>query len=201
MDDQFPQGIPTQPAPGPYVQAAPPPIPFPPVVAAPPSGRPTREAMKAARLRESQGVPFELKEEPRGEVMIKAQTFADKTLWLGVPSGLQAQISQAFNQAQARQKNRKPDRTFDELMTLAAADEEFANAICMAVFVEPRLVASEYELASNPGAWVVDDIHLNDRLRVLQWVQGTRKEEDLQRVAEFQRRHTRVENSSDRGGR
>jgi len=202
--DGFNPNVPPMPTPFPEPPSgnAASPLPFPapagpaPVSMAEPAGRPSREEMKAARARELQGVPFELRQEPKGTVLIKAQTFADRMLWLGVPSGLQAEISRIFNESRARSGNR--NRTFEELMESSATDEAFANAICMAVFVEPRLVASEYELAQNPGAWVVEDVHISDRLRVLQWVTGTRDKEDLERVAEFQRRHSGMANPANR---
>ena len=166
-----------------------------------PLPRPTREQMAAARARERGGVPFMLHEEPRGEILVKMASIADRVLWAGVPAALQQQVMSSFDEqrAAAKQRGGKADvRTLYEMIEGEEKAEALANGVAMAVVVDPKLVATEADLATSPDAWVVTDLHINDRKRLLEWVVGTRSEEDLARVAAFQRRHSGMEDPADR---
>jgi hypothetical protein len=58
----------------------------------------------------------------------------------------------------------------NSLAEAAARNDEIrkaADGFCIAAFIEPRLVATEAEVAGVPGAWCVNDIEAEDRISFL----------------------------------
>jgi hypothetical protein len=54
--------------------------------------------------------------------------------------------------------------TLEESLAQSEKTMPAANAFCVASFIEPRLVATQREVAQVPGSWWVEDIHEDDRL-------------------------------------
>lgn len=182
MDDQTLHPVPP---PFPGVQAQQPaPTPFPSAANAPqPGGLPSRDEVRALRMKERAGVPFHLKRPPACTVTVRALSFAERTFLAGVPAELQQTLTAAFNRQTAARGGAA--RTFAEIMQAAGSDEDIANVLCVAGFVSPPLVMAEADLAGKPGAWVVDDVHIDDRRRYMRMVLGTGDAEDLEEIARF----------------
>jgi len=88
----------------------------------------------------------------------------DKAAIDALPTTLQDTVWSGIKQfAELVKDGREPA----SLAEAAARNDEIrkaANGFCIAAFIEPRLVATEAELAGNPGAYVVDDIEAEDRI-------------------------------------
>lgn len=151
----------------------------------------TRAQVRRLREMEMEGVPFYLHKTGM-EATVKALSFADRTGMGGIDPSLQQEIQAGFN---ARGQNAGTKGiSFEDMMRGVGNEERIANACCVAGFIDPPLVMREEELASNPDAWWVEDLHVEERRAYMSLVLGQNPEE-AKRITNFLL--DRLENSGD----
>ena len=134
---------------------------------------PTRTALLEHRRRQQEdGFLFPLAATSVGmdetlQARVRRLNTTDRASIEMLPSAVQDTVfsgMKAFEKEQkAAEEAGKPGSLSDVVLSnqrvLLAAD-----AVCIAAFIEPKLVATEDELAANPGAYTVNDIAAEDRI-------------------------------------
>lgn len=147
----------------------------------PKPSRPSRQQVAEMRRKEQEGVPFTL-HRTGGEAKVKVLSLTDHVTLLGIPPQLQGEVLEIFNETA---KVEKGQITIETITKNQERQERLANAICVVGFVEPRLVMTEDELDENdPDLWLVDDLHIEERVRYLNFVMG-RDTQSLKRLQTF----------------
>lgn len=146
-----------------------------------------REEFLAARRREREdgfiyvlpnasitdGEPF--------EVRLRRISVQEKAAVNGISQEVQEDVyrrTRRLSEWQAEQQ-RKKIKPADQLEALKQSQPliDSINAICCAAWIEPQLVETEAELASNPDAWHVDDFSVDDRWSAFQAITNGDSEE------------------------
>jgi hypothetical protein len=143
------------------------------VAATPPDAvkrRLTRAQVLEIRRQEQAGVPWWL-DRTGYEATVRALSFADKSMISGIDARLQAEITAGFN-SRGGSRNESGNTTFGDLLKGIANEERIANAFCVAGFIDPPLVLTEADLVGRPDAWVVTDLHIEERRKYSGFVLG-----------------------------
>ncbi len=141
----------------------------------------SRDAVRAMRLQENAGVPFWLKW-TNHEATVRMLSFADKMMAVGLPNHIRIELNDAYAAMQAKSGTNK---TLDDAFRTAAGDERLANAVCVAGFVDPKLVLTEAELEGREDCLLVTDLHIEERREYLAMALGRAPEEVIKRIQNF----------------
>ncbi len=111
------------------------------------------------------------------EARVRGLELFDKAAIKQLPVDVQAAVWEAIQVSQREQKLmaefKGSPETFDAFSERGRHLIEVANVFVIAAFVEPRVVATEAELAEQPGAWWIENIHTDDRIEFMQLSNST----------------------------
>jgi hypothetical protein len=155
-----------------------------PIEIAPERPKLTRAQVLAIREAErNQGVDFELFKTGI-TAKVRDLPFTDKTLLSGIPVSLRAGINAAIAENSAKNGATGGSFTIEQAIKAADSDEQIANALCVAGFIWPRIVADESELDGSDDCWLVTDLHIEERRAYMTQVMRTDRG-DVARMATF----------------
>lgn len=128
---------------------------------------PTRSQARERRAQEREGWWMELPK-TGGFAHIRRLSALDKVSIMGLPAKMQDLVLAAFvDIATGGEQARTPEqwqRNIDRI-------ERIANTLCVASFIEPRLVMTETELPEgDDSVLVVTDLHIDERMAVYNMV-------------------------------
>lgn len=178
---RLPDGAPPPGAPGTPV------VPPQSVAAAPPPAAdghrvPTRAEARAKREEEQAGYWLPLRR-TGGHIHVRALSVADKNTLAGLPTAMQRRVLDVFAES-----SRQPTRaaTVEQWEKNRERVETMANAVCLAAAIRPRLYEREEDIpADDPEAMLVADLHIDERIYVLNFVLGQLGEEEVARLEPF----------------
>lgn len=129
----------------------------------------TRERAREAKQREERGYLFPLPY-TGGEARVRRIPLAKLASITGLSGEMQATVLEVFREIQAG--GTFAVRSWQDLERNQRRQEELANGLCIAGFVEPRLVETEAEadMANDASVLWVEEIDIRDRLTYLQTV-------------------------------
>lgn len=129
----------------------------------------TRERARDAKQREARGYLFPLPY-TGGEARVRRIPLAKLATITGLSGEMQSTVLEVFREIQ--QGGTFAVRNWQDLERNQRRQEDLANGLCIAGFVEPRLVESEAEAdaANDPSVLWVEEIDIRDRLTYLQTV-------------------------------
>lgn len=124
------------------------------------------------REKEANGdIDFELKATIPGFVgKVRRLSIVDRMAIGALPTVIQDRVVFLINAARGSSSDNAP-LTLNRLMKSQGNNEDLANALCLAGFVYPRMVASEDE-ADNVESLYIGNVSIHDRLAYLSWCNG-----------------------------
>lgn len=136
----------------------------------------TRADVLARRQLEREGFSFKLFR--TGTVArVRLVSLSDRATMGTLPTALQERLTKIFGKANAETGKA---RSFKEFLSGAETTLEMADLLCVIGFLEPKLVLTEADLESNPEAWVVTDLHPDERIAFFQVCNDETAAEKLQ---------------------
>jgi hypothetical protein len=135
----------------------------------------TREQARKTRQRETLGYLFPLPY-TGGEARVRRIPLAKLATVAGLTSEMQGTVLEVFREVQ--QGGTFAVKNWQDLERNQQRQEQLANGLCVAGFLEPRLTESEAEAdaANDPGVLWVGEIAIQDRLAYLQTVMNPESE-------------------------
>lgn len=137
---------------------------------------PTREAMaehKRRALEDGYVFPLAATSIVQGteiKARVRRLTTTDRAAIEALPNDVQATVWAGIKEFQAEQQRISDEGEAQSLLDAVKSNTRVlpaADALCIAAFIEPRLVAAAADLATHPGAYLVDDIEPEDRISFL----------------------------------
>lgn len=129
----------------------------------------SREALRAARRREEAGFLLPLARSG-GHIHLRQLRPAEVLLLTQHSAEMQAIVLRAFQDEAAAGEPTGP-MTVERAVRLLDERQEFVDRVCMAAALNPRLVATEAEIA-GPGDALIDDLHPEERQEIARAAQG-----------------------------
>lgn len=143
---------------------------------------PTRAHARAKRQEERDGYWMPL-DKTGGHLLVVPVSAADANTLIGLPSAAKEtvlRVFREFNEVKAAESGDEFEKNLERLSSLA-------DAICLVAVKRPRLVATEADLGGDPEALVVTDLHIEERVKVLNFCMGRLGAEELKRIEPFRR--------------
>lgn len=125
--------------------------------------RPTREEIKDRRRREREGFKFRLFRSDY-DARVRLVSLADRAQMAALPANIQDRLTKVMKQQQATQSS----EDFAGFLRGSGLTLDMADIFCVAGFIDPPLVMTEDELVYQPDAWVVTDLHPDERVAFFQ---------------------------------
>ena len=114
-------------------------------------------------------------------IRVRRLSLDEKAAVNGISQSMQDQVYRRTREmvdwmSEQEKKKAKPS---DQLEALQESQSlrDAVNAVCVASWIEPQLVETETELATNPDAWLVDDFSVSDRWDAFQAITNSDSKE------------------------
>lgn len=125
--------------------------------------RPTREEVIERRRREKEGFKFRLFRTGY-DARVRIVSLADRAMMEALPAHVQDRLGKIMK----RQNAARPTEDFAGYLRGSGITLDMADIFCVAGFIDPPLVLTEADLVYQPDAWVVTDLHPDERIAFFQ---------------------------------
>lgn len=134
---------------------------------------PTRSEVMERRREEHDGIDFEFKATMAGFVgKARRLPLNDRASYGIMPTAIQDRVIFLLNKGRSRNDTPGTPLTLKRQIEDVAGNEDLANAYCLASVVEPRLTDDPAAVDEDAGVWHVEDLHILDRVAVMNWNLG-----------------------------
>lgn len=124
----------------------------------------SREEARKRREEESRGFMMPL-QFTGGFAHVHRLTLASMAMTTGLPTEAQNTVVKVFREY--AQENNNAPLTWERFQKNAKRNQEMADTLCIAGFINPKLVATENDLDGSDNCWLVTDLHPEERLKYM----------------------------------